>query len=194
MKQLFALFFLIFLTLQSTVYSDTSSAVFSKYINPVFIETGSFMGHGIQKAIDAGFPEIYSIELAPHHHEYCLKRFQACPNVHLIQGDSGAVLKELMATINQRATFWLDGHFSAGVNSAMGKNRNPILDELAIIASHPIKNHTILIDDVRLFGTADFDYITIKTLIKIIMSINPKYTIRFEDGYIPNDVLVAEVL
>ena len=37
-----------------------SAAVFSKYPNPVFIETGSHTGDGIQFAIDAGFQTIIS--------------------------------------------------------------------------------------------------------------------------------------
>ena len=35
---------------------------FKKYLNPVFIETGSLQGKGIQAAIDAGFQKVISIE------------------------------------------------------------------------------------------------------------------------------------
>lgn len=37
---------------------------FEKYPNPIWVETGSHHGDGIQQAIDAGFKELYSIELS----------------------------------------------------------------------------------------------------------------------------------
>jgi len=49
-----------------------STELFQKYPNPVFIETGSCHGTGIQQALDAGFTEIYSIELSSIFYEECL--------------------------------------------------------------------------------------------------------------------------
>jgi HSP90 family molecular chaperone len=60
-----------------------------------FIETGSYLGDGIQLAIDSGFSKIYSIELGPHLYEGCKRRFANQPNVNLILGDSSEKLKEL---------------------------------------------------------------------------------------------------
>ena len=37
---------------------------FKKYPNPVFVETGSLMGDGIQQALEAGFQKVISIELS----------------------------------------------------------------------------------------------------------------------------------
>jgi len=86
--------------------------LFLKYPNPVFIETGSYYGQGIQKAIESGFKEIYSIELSDKYYNLCKNKFKDFKHVHIIQGDSCEVLGELIKIINQKITFWLDGHWS----------------------------------------------------------------------------------
>lgn len=172
--------------------ADTSMEVFRKHLNPIFIESGTTLGAGVTKALDAGFPEVYSIELSPQYYLKCLGKFQFDPRVHLYLGNSAEVLKKILPSIDQRATFWLDGHFCGG-DSAIGATHTPILDELKAIASHHIKTHTIMIDDVRLFGKPEFDFIEIDEVIELLLRINPEYHISFEDGYIANDVLVAEI-
>jgi hypothetical protein len=94
--------------------------------------------------------------------------------------------------IDAPATFWLDGHYS-GAGTAKGKTNTPLLQELDHIGSHHIKTHTILIDDVRQFGTQEMDFITLDEVVEKVRSINPNYKFLFEDGFIPNDVLVAVV-
>ncbi len=169
----------------------TTRSVFEKFPNPIFIETGSFFGEGIQNALDAGFNQIHSIELAPYYYQLCCERFKDVPEVHLWLGDSSEVLQNILDNLDEPATFWLDAHYSAG-NTAIGKTHSPILKELAIIAKHPIKNHTILIDDVRQFGEIQFDYTDIDEIISFLRQINPNYVFHYEDGYIANDVLVAQ--
>lgn len=175
----------------SQAYSWTTSEVFKKYPNEFFVETGSCLGNGIQNALDAGcFREIYSIELSPHYHRIVCDRFRGCKNVHLVLGDSSTDLEKIIMNLDGSATFWLDGHYSGG-DTAKGNTCSPILLELEAIKKHPINNHTILIDDIRLLGTIHFDYVTINNLIEKLLEINPNYTIKFEDGYVQNDVLVA---
>lgn len=175
-----------------SLHSITTSEVFRSHPNRIFIETGSYMGDGIQNALDAGFEEVYSIELAPNHYKQCRMRFKHNPQVHLYFGDSSVVLKTILETITEPVTFWLDGHYSWGT-TAKGATNTPILKELEIIAQHPIKTHTILIDDVRQFGAMEFDYIERETIINLLLSINPNYTIYYQDGYQKDDVLVAEI-
>ena len=76
-----------------------------KYLNPVFIETGTYMGSGVHKAIDAGFEEIYSIEIDSKRYESCKKMFKDYPNVHIIQGDSSIELPKLIDNINRVLIF-----------------------------------------------------------------------------------------
>lgn len=168
-----------------------NKGLFSKYPNPIWVETGSWHGDGIQQAIDEGFTEIYSIELSEALHQRCSERFKDVPFVHLIQGDSHLVLDSLLATLHQPITFWLDGHFS-GDDTVMGKYNTPLMQELDCIARHGVKTHTILIDDLRDWYKANHGF-DIPMIMAKISAINPKYRFNFEDGIIPNDILVASV-
>lgn len=185
------LFCLIIMALAS-LEATTSIGVFQKYPNKHFIETGSYVGEGIQNAIAAGFQEIHSIELSLVHYLDCCDRFRSLSNIHLFLGDSSSVLPMLLNQIDAPATFWLDSHYSFGT-TAKGKSNTPLLAELEAIDNHLIRTHTILIDDVRLFGTEEFDYIPLEGVIRRILQINPDYDISFEDGLFARDVLVAKV-
>ena len=73
----------------------------------------------------------------------------------LIQGDSAVVLKELLATeINEPVVFWLDAH-SGKEKYAKGDVDVPLLNELAVISSHNVKDHAIFIDDIDKFGIVE---------------------------------------
>lgn len=166
--------------------------LFQKYKNEnkCLIETGSYTGDGIQKALDAGYEQIYSIELSAKYYQICKDRFSSNSQVMVLWGDSGKILSQVLESIQEPITFWLDGH-SMLLDTAKGDTMTPILEELEAIRSHSIKTHTILIDDIRLFGTWIFDLINLDTIIHKLREINPNYTIVFEDGYQKNDILVA---
>jgi heterodisulfide reductase subunit A-like polyferredoxin len=75
----------------------------------------------------------------------------------------------------------------------MSDKKCPLLDELEVIKNHPVKNHTIMIDDIRCCGTDYFDFITKEQLENKIKEINPKYVITYEDSWEPKDILVARL-
>ncbi len=174
------------------VEAVTTKDVFAKYPNKYFIESGTCRGDGVKMALEGSFEEIYSIELSPQLYRMCDHMFAKIPKVHILFGDSTNVMPELLKTIDAPATFWLDGHYSWN-QTARGDTNTPILQELENIRNHHIKTHTILIDDVRQFGTVEFDFIELEEIIEKILEINPNYTIYYEDGYVPNDVLVAVI-
>jgi hypothetical protein len=74
---------------------------------------------------------------------------------------------------------------------------SPLMAELDQIKLHPIKNHTILIDDLDLCGGYLFDYVTLDQIKQKILEINPKYSITFTDGGLDGryreTILVARV-
>ncbi len=164
---------------------SASKEIFAKYLNPVFVETGSCDGDGIQMALDVGFKTIYSIELAPEHYGHCVERFEDNQNVHLKLGDSSLVLSEVLSIINEPITFWLDAHYyEASVC--------PLLQEIDAIRNHHIKTHTFMIDDVR--DLVNYGLGLNVDLLKLRISlINPAYKFTFEDGYTQNDILIARV-
>jgi len=166
--------------------------LFRQFPNRLFVETGTYHGDGAKHALDAGFSAVVSIELGKALYEENVARFSRYKSVTLHQGDSAECLAKIMAWLNYPATFWLDAHHSGG-ETAWGKDRTPILRELAEIAKHHIKTHSILIDDVRLLNTEEFDNISLGQVAEALWRINPAYVLRRHVGHVPFDVLSANI-
>jgi hypothetical protein len=164
--------------------------VFEKYRNSYFVETGSFEGLAISWAVDLGYKDIRSIEITKYYYEYCKNIFASNENVQIWFGDSAYLLGKMIKEIDEPITFWLDGHWSGG-ETGKGESFTPLLKELDQIAQHPVHTHTILIDDVRCFGTDVFDFTLLDQVVEKIYEINPNYQIIFEDGAFQKDILVA---
>jgi hypothetical protein len=127
----------------------------SRFNISVFVETGTYMAYMID-AMKGRFKELYSIELSKTLYERAINKFADYSHIHFLNGDSGAELPKLLATLNRPCLFWLDGHYSGGV-TAKADLETPIIMELGTILEHPIKEHVVLIDDARLFnGTNDY--------------------------------------
>ena len=145
------------------------------FMSPCFIETGTYMGAGIQAALKAGFGRIISIDIRQEAIDYAAKALSplaADPRLSLLCGDSRTVLPEVLRGLDTEATFWLDAHFDFEVGG-----KNPIEDELAAIAAHPIKTHCILLDDmVPPADEPDRDDRT-RRIIAALRAINPDYRI-----------------
>ena len=177
--------------------STLSIEVLRDYPNPVYIETGTAKGESVQVALDAGFGQIITIEVNPDVFAKACERFIDKDNVMLVMGDSGVVLPNILDGVKDRATFWLDAHWSTGEED-LGPdiNKCPILHDLRAIAAHQIKDHTILIDDIRYFrqgGIPQWNGVTLGDIMEVILNINPGYRISFRDGFCKDDILVAKV-
>ena len=170
---------------------------FTPHLNPIFIESGSYVGWGIEAALAAGFKKIISIEVNDYFYQICKGKFAANENVDLLFGDSILVLPEVLQGVNERCTFWLDGHYMSDPHTEGGIMPVPLMVELKIIKQHPIKTHTILIDDIRLLRNheaewADLPY-GVKDVEEFILSINPDYKITYTFGEVENDILIAQI-
>lgn len=171
---------------------------FHKYPNRYLVESGSYFGDAIADALNCGFENVISFEVKKDLYEHCVKRFKGAEDkVKLILGSSAKLLYEGIKDINEPITFWLDGHYSSGVTGYDPENISPILRELEQIKRHPIRSHTIMIDDRRLFKSSSnggldglFD-VDEAVIIEKLLDINPNYTIIFENGHIENDIIVA---
>ena len=147
----------------------------------ILIETGTYLGDMVE-AQKSVFKKIYSIELGEELFINAVKRFEKDKNVKILRGDSGIVLNDLMPNINGPAIFWLDGHYSEGI-TAQGMKDCPILEELTAIFAVQKFNHTVLIDDARLF-TGSNDYPSVKELREFIKSKIQYFTFTIEDDII----------
>lgn len=171
----------------------TKGNPFLNFPNKVFIETGSHMGDGVQKALEANFEQIISIEIADIYFNHCKNKFFIYDHVEIVQGDSFKVLPSILEKIDHPITFWLDGHHSCG-NTGIGEYWAPLIQELEAISKHHVKTHTILIDDMRCWKdpNPNHGFIT-EDILKMIHHINPDYNISYIDGCQADDIMVAQV-
>lgn len=128
-----------------------------KYNLKTLIETGTYLGDTLY-SVSPYFETLYSIELSEFYYKKAKARFNNYTKIHLLNGDSGKVLKELVPKLKNSTLFWLDGHYSGGL-TAKGDLECPVYEELIAIFSSTFK-HVIVIDDARLFdGTNDYPHI-----------------------------------
>ena len=120
-----------------------------KFETPIFIETGTYLGD-MCLAMRRRFRSIYSIELDERLYHRAENLFAGHDHVTLLQGDSAAMLPQVLAQVEDPCLFWLDGHYSGGV-TARSSQDFPIIDELNHIGLHEVDAHVVLIDDVRTF-------------------------------------------
>ena len=134
-------------------------------------------------AVQPYISNIYSIELSEKYYLNTSRRFAGYKNIHLIQGQSGEVLPQLLKTIDKRCLFWLDAHYSGG-STAKSDIETPIMQEVECILNHPkAEEHIILIDDARCF-TGQNDYPTVESLRQLIMNVCPSWSFEVQDDII----------
>lgn len=139
----------------------------------IFVETGTYLGGSIDRALELGFSEIYSIEFNKSFYEETRKRLEGYDNIHLFHGDSAQIFPSILSLISDKKIFfWLDAHDTFGTGGGI-----PMKQELHHIKAHKRNDHTIMIDDVPLyFG----DGIELENL---LLEINPSYQIeRIDPG------------
>lgn len=166
---------------------------FKRFPNNYFLETGSYLGYGVEQAIKAGFKNILSIEVNEEYYKQCVQKFKGDPSVKLFLGDSKKMLWNMIKDINDQITFWLDSHYFVPQDVPQNEKISTLEDEIRIISQHPVKTHKILIDDVRLWES---DYgIKKETVMDIIKNNNSNYGFHFMTGTptLPNDIFVAQV-
>lgn len=157
-----------------------------------FIETGSYLGDGIQLAIDSGFKQIHSIELGVELYQHCVKRFENKPNVKLHQGDSTLILPQILqANPTTSFTFWLDGHYS-GPHTARGEKDCPLIEELKNIMMRDIEGETIYVDDMRYYRNFD-ETLNHENMLAIVRQYKPQAIVTYEDTpYGKEDVMIID--
>lgn len=159
------------------------------YLTDNFIETGTYKGDGIAYALQFGFKNLYSIELHYALFKESKERFKYYNQVHLYNGDSSLILSRILSKLTSPATFWLDGHYS-GTHTALGYKKSPVIEELEQVKLHGIKEHIIMIDDLRYCDEGYYEF-SRNQLIDKLLEINQKYKFTYLNSVAPNDILIA---
>jgi hypothetical protein len=135
----------------------TLQELFIKYKGEAttLIETGTYNGSGIVAALNSGFEKVYSFEIDKDLATAAQKKFKDNPNVTIINESScGQEFKRLCVALTHSCVFWLDAH-KMGTGGQIPDDY-PLSAELEGI-SFSTCYHTVLIDDVRLFGRYGVD-------------------------------------
>lgn len=166
-----------------------------QYHNPVFCETGTFRGDSLQLAIEAGFERIIGIDNDQESIDFCTKRFDLInkrnDQIKLFKGDSAVDLWSIIKLINQPILFFLDAHFQMIEGMEKGDNPFPLIEELKQIGKHPIKTHTIIIDDFLYLTHPDVTGWDKNHVFEWLRIINPNYQIKLIANPVINNMLVA---
>ena len=138
----------------------------------VLIETGTQFGQMVN-AVKDYFREIYSIELDPRLYEAARRHFARDSHIHLLQGDSAAMLPRLLESISEPCLFWLDAHSSS----------SPLTAELNTIFRHPVEKHVILIDDAHCFDGRVWSP-TLDEIRQFVAVARPRATVEVQENMI----------
>lgn len=169
-----------------------SPSVLRKYVSHTFFETGTHNADGVLTALEVGFDKVISIEINRYWYDRAIQRTEVAISqgrVQLYLGDSHMLMPHIVRGLENACTFWLDAHWDGDV---MGVKKCPLLDELRYIKEVAHLRPTILIDDLRLFGTGNWgEGIHIEDVYAHLREINPDYNMQLEDGIVPDDILAA---
>lgn len=171
--------------------------ILKHFPNPMFIETGSYRGDAIQLALEAEcFSQIRSMDLYQDNVSFCHSRFNLrggfYPNMKVIQGDSATDFWKFFQH-NYQATIWLDAHSQLFEDEPESANPFPLLMELAQIANHPVKSHTILIDDILVLTHPDVTGWNRTVIEDALRWINPGYQFTYVANPVRNNLLIATI-
>lgn len=132
-----------------------------------WIETGTYLGETTRFL--AGFSKfVHSIEPDAGLFQKATDNTRSHGNIRVLHGTSEVLFPEVLGKLQGNASFWLDGHYSAGV-TYRGEHDTPIREELEAIGKHLLRlgKVAVLVDDVRCFnphipefaGYPDMDYL-----------------------------------
>jgi hypothetical protein len=161
----------------------------------IFIESGSLYGDTIQRALDCGYTTVYSIEIDDGLYELVKGRFEEQiknGTVKLYHGSTIDVLPNILKEIDEPVTFWLDAHLHNGDYGVV--HNAPVVEELSIISEHHVKNHLVMVDDMRIIRNTNWGRGNMEqTVLEKVKKINSDYDISYRNGINVNDVLVAKI-
>jgi hypothetical protein len=137
----------------------------STYHLQTFIETGSARGDSIDYAAQrTEFTRLLSCEIEPLLAIGCISRFHDDPRINIVRMESGLFMRLVTSSDLPPALFWLDAHYP-GAGFGLGDydadidedSRLPLRRELELIALHRQGEDVILIDDLRIYETGNYE-------------------------------------
>jgi len=125
----------------------------------IFVETGTYKGHGVQWAIDNNFKKIYSVEIHEGLYLESSEKFKDNSNVKISKADTLNFLNVVVPQLEDNTFFYLDAHVSDSDSGGHWDHPVPFIQESQIIVDKffDLTKVIIAIDDVRLWGSSMID-------------------------------------
>jgi hypothetical protein len=120
----------------------------------VFVESGTYLGDTVA-FIAKHAEQVVSVELHDELWRRAVERFADAPNVDIRHGDGLDLVPAIVARLTTPPLIWLDGHYS-GEGTALGRENEPAAAILRSLGDVSPVGTTVVIDDLRLFGTGDY--------------------------------------
>ena len=130
--------------------------VFQQRRHEVFVEAGTYKGETTAFFVLYA-KHIFTVELHDGLYAAAVRRFADQPNVSLVHGDSLVEIPRVVADCSTPPLVFLDGHFS-GAGTAQGTEMEPAEATLGPLSEVTPAGTTIVIDDLRLFGSGKFGF------------------------------------
>jgi hypothetical protein len=168
----------------------------------IFVETGSCKGDGIDLAMQAEYKRILSMDIDGVNVAHCQERFELIPDdkkpaknghISVTCADSALGLLKMMKYVNEPAMIWLDAHSQLFDDEPPSENPFPLLMELQQLSKHPVKTHTILIDDILILTHPEVTGWNKETIENALLMINPAYKLACLSNPVVNNILMAHV-
>ena len=155
----------------------------------IFLETGTYNGMTASVA-SSFFKQVHTVELSQPHYREAKALFATSNNVNVYWDSSPEMIREVVPNLDGHILFWLDAHYSGGTTVRGNDNHNDpdadtaIRKELEVIKECNIQHCTILIDDIRGFGTIinDTEYLgcwaypSLQEVCRLGKEINPNFS------------------
>lgn len=127
-----------------------------RYSLDMFVETGTFTGVTAKWA-SKHFFQVHTVELREEYYEVAEHNLLNLRNVTMYLNDSRNALPEIINNVGNYGTlFYLDAHWSRGVNYGRPMIDSVVIEEILLINEFAENNHVIIVDDSHRFGTENW--------------------------------------
>lgn len=141
-----------------------------------FVEAGTYVGDTTASFVPHA-DRIATVELHDGLHAAAAARFASTPSVRVVHGDSLVEIPKIVAACTSAPLVFLDGHYS-GAGTAEGVEMEPSASTLAPLSAVAPPGTTIVIDDLRLFGTGQVGFPQLDVLTAAARAAFPEANLR----------------
>lgn len=124
-----------------------------EYSLKYFVETGCYLGQGLELAKQQGYEKLISCDINNNYVSHCKQHF---PDAEIVHSHSVYFLNSVLPSLSGPTLFWLDAHYPKyyGLENEQEGTRFPLIEEAKLICQHKknYQNDVIICDDLRVLS------------------------------------------